>query len=159
MILKGKEHNVFGCIDFTSVQWKASMRDVCQELVYTVVWPLCDVWTLLETLMLCMVLCSKVCFMDMYSLVRVMYGHYRRHFHLPIDVSPNIHWRSAWPELPLLVPHRNLYTEQIWKYKYKMKIIHCYHIRSSGWLLVFFPNTCFPAHVWLGVIHMTGFAD
>ena len=95
MILKGKEHNVLGCMDFTSVQWKAPMRDVCQELVYTVVWPLCDVWTLLETLMLCMVLCSKVCFMVMYSLVRVMYGHYRRHFHLPIDVSPNIHWRSA----------------------------------------------------------------
>ena len=94
-----------------------------------------------------------------YSLVSVMYGHYRRHFHLPIDVSPNILWRSVWPELPLLVPHRNLYTEEIRKYEYEMKIIHCYHIRSSGWLLVFFPNTCFPAHVWLGVIHMTGFAD
>ena len=50
MILKGKEHNVFGCMDFTSVQWKASMCDICQELVYTVVWPLCDVWSLLDTL-------------------------------------------------------------------------------------------------------------
>ena len=145
------------CLAFTSVQWKASMRDRCQELIYCGLATVC-VW--------CMVIigdiygiytCSFVYIIVMYSLVSVMYGHYRRHFHLPIDVSPNIHWRSVWPELPLLVPHRNLYMEQIRKNEYKMKIMKI--IRLSGWLLVFFPNTCFSAHVWLGVIHMTGFAD
>ena len=42
---KFRERNVFGCMDFTSGLWKASMCDRCQELVYAVVWSLRDVWS------------------------------------------------------------------------------------------------------------------